>query len=107
MEKKTQQLNKILDEFLKNEARATDARILAIRRFLSVLNESVERYVTSKTEFDDPAARIKLSDMIDGMADIYREEISSLLLKRGKLQEYIVFVKTRRETETAEGKMLN
>lgn len=107
MEKKTQQLNKILDEFLKSEADATDTRILSIRHFLTVLNESVEKYVASKPELEDPDVRTKLSEMIDGMAEIYREEISTLLLKRGKLQEYISFVKNKRESEPSEDKLLN
>lgn len=107
MEKKTQQLNKILDEFLKGEADVTDSRILSIRHFLTVLNESVEKYIASKPEFEDPVVRAKLSEMIDGMAEIYREEISSLLLKRGKLQEYISFVKNRQEPENSDDKLLN
>lgn len=107
MEKKSTELNKILEEFLKGEADATDLRILAIRHFLVVLNESVEKYVESKPEFHNPSSREKLAEMIDGMAEIYREEASSLLVKRGKIQEYISFVQKRRAEEGFDDKTVN
>lgn len=107
MEKKAAQLNKILEIFLKGEAEAADNRILAIRGFLTVLNESVEKYVASEPKFSDPSARERLADMIDGMAEIYRQEVSSLLLKRGKLQEYIRFIQNRRAEENLEDIKVN
>lgn len=106
MENKSEQLNKILEEFLKSEAETTDSRIVAIRYFLTVLNESVEKYIASKPTSEEAETRIRLSQIIDGMAEIYQEEISNLLLKRGKLQEYIIYVKNKQE-EIISRKLLN
>lgn len=87
MENKAKLIDKILKDFLKNEAQATDVRILSIRHFLTTLNNAVDKYLEESDEESSEHKRLVI--MLDDMAEIYRNEISELLVKRGKLQHYI------------------
>lgn len=87
METKAKLIDKILKDFLANEAKATDMRIISIRHFLSTLNNAVDKYLEESNEENEERKRLVL--MLDDMAEIYRNEISELLVKRGKLQHYI------------------
>lgn len=87
MESKGKLIDKILRDFLTNEAQATDMRIMSIRHFLSTLNTAVDKYLEETSEENSERKRLVL--MLDDMAEIYRHEISELLVKRGKLQHYI------------------
>ena len=81
------EIDKILKDFLASEAQATDMRIMSIRHFLSTLNNAVDKYLEESDEENTERKRLVL--MLDDMAEIYRNEISELLVKRGKLQHYI------------------
>lgn len=85
MENKAKIIDGILKDFLKGEAKATDMRILSIRHFLAALNEAVEKYLMENNDNESKEDRERLINMINDMADIYRREISDLLVKRGKL----------------------
>lgn len=87
MESKGKLIDKILKDFLTNEAQATDMRIMSIRHFLSTLNTAVDKYLEETSEENSERKRLVL--MLDDMAEIYRNEVSELLVKRGKLQHYI------------------
>lgn len=87
MENKAKLIDKILKDFLANEAQATDMRIMSIRHFLSTLNNAVDKYLEESDEENGERRRLVL--MLDDMAEIYRNEISELLVKRGKLQHYL------------------
>lgn len=87
MDDKAKLIDKILKDFLANEAQATDMRIMSIRHFLSTLNNAVDKYLEESDEENTERKRLVL--MLDDMAEIYRNEISELLVKRGKLQHYI------------------
>lgn len=87
MDNKAKLIDKILKDFLANEAQATDMRIMSIRHFLSTLNNAVDKYLEESDEENTERKRLVL--MLDDMAEIYRNEISELLVKRGKLQHYI------------------
>lgn len=89
MENKGKMINKILKDFLAGEAEATDMRILSIRQFLSALNKAVDKYIENTENAANSEDRKKLVVMLDDMAEIYRNEISDLLVKSGKLQHYI------------------
>lgn len=89
MENKGKMINKILKDFLAGEAESTDMRILSIRQFLSALNKAVDKYIENTENTANSEDRKKLVVMLDDMAEIYRNEISDLLVKRGKLQHYI------------------
>ena len=87
MDDKAKLIDKILKDFLASEAQATDMRIMSIRHFLSTLNNAVDKYLEESDEENTERKRLVL--MLDDMAEIYRNEISELLVKRGKLQHYI------------------
>lgn len=87
MDDKAKLIEKILKDFLASEAQATDMRIMSIRHFLSTLNNAVDKYLEESDEENTERKRLVL--MLDDMAEIYRNEISELLVKRGKLQHYI------------------
>lgn len=87
MDDKAKLIDKILKDFLASEAQATDMRIMSIRHFLSTLNNAVDKYLEESDEENKERKRLVL--MLDDMAEIYRNEISELLVKRGKLQHYI------------------
>ena len=87
MDDKAKFIDKILKDFLASEAQATDMRIMSIRHFLSTLNNAVDKYLEESDEENTERKRLVL--MLDDMAEIYRNEISELLVKRGKLQHYI------------------
>lgn len=87
MDDKVKLIDKILKDFLASEAQATDMRIMSIRHFLSTLNNAVDKYLEESDEENTERKRLVL--MLDDMAEIYRNEISELLVKRGKLQHYI------------------
>lgn len=87
MDDKAKLIDKILKDFLTSEAQATDMRIMSIRHFLSTLNNAVDKYLEESDEENTERKRLVL--MLDDMAEIYRNEISELLVKRGKLQHYI------------------
>lgn len=87
MDDKAKLIDKILKDFLASEAQATDMRIISIRHFLSTLNNAVDKYLEESDEENTERKRLVL--MLDDMAEIYRNEISELLVKRGKLQHYI------------------
>ena len=87
MDDKAKLIDKILKDFLASEAQATDMRIMSIRHFLSTLNNAVDKYLEESDEENTERKRLVL--MLDDMAEIYRHEISELLVKRGKLQHYI------------------
>lgn len=87
MESKAKLIDKILKDFLANEAKATDMRIMSIRHFLTTLNNAVDKYLEESD--GETEERKRLVMMLDDMAEIYRNEISELLVKRGKLQHYI------------------
>ena len=87
MDDKVKLIDKILKDFLASEAQATDMRIMSIRHFLSTLNNAVDKYLEESDEENTDRKRLAL--MLDDMAEIYRNEISELLVKRGKLQHYI------------------
>lgn len=89
MESKGKLIDKILKEFLSGEAEATDMRIISIRHFLSALNDAVDKYVAESQDTENNEDKKLLVVMLDDMAEIYRNEISDLLVKRGKLQHYL------------------
>lgn len=89
MEHNGKLINKILKDFLVNETEATDMRIMSIRHFLSALNNAVDQYIAESEDEKDIESRKMLVVMFDDMAEIYRNEVSDLLLKRGKLQHYL------------------
>lgn len=107
MDKNSKVIDNILKGFLKNEAEATDLRILSIRNFLFALNDAVEKYLSDELlEGSSEKDRQTLVDMINDMADIYRNEISELLVKRGRLQHYLEIFKTSSE-DKSEGSMFS
>ena len=87
MDDKAKLIDKILKDFLASEAQATDMRIMSIRHFLSTLNNAVDKYLEESDEENTERKRLVL--MLDDMAEINRNDISELLVKRGKLQHYI------------------
>ncbi|MDE7314410.1 MAG: hypothetical protein K2N11_01760 [Mucispirillum sp.] len=89
MESKGKLIDKILKEFLSGEAEATDMRIISIRHFLSALNNAVDKYVAESQDTENNEDKKLLVVMLDDMAEIYCNEISDLLVKRGKLQHYL------------------
>ncbi len=89
MNEKGKIIDKILKDFIQNESQATDMRILSIRHFLSTLNTAVDKYLEDTKDAEDAGDRKRLVLMLDDMAEIYRNEVSDLLLKRGKLQHYM------------------
>lgn len=89
MENKGKLIDKILKDFLSGEAEATDMRIISIRHFLSALNNAVDKYIAESQEAENNEDKKRLVVMLDDMAEIYRNEISDLLVKRGKLQHYL------------------
>lgn len=107
MDRNSKVIDNILKGFLKNEAEATDMRILSIRNFLYALNEAVEKYLSDDlVEGSSEKDRETLVNMINDMADIYRNEISELLVKRGRLQHYLEIFKTSSE-DKSEGSMFS
>ncbi len=89
MESKGKLIDKILKDFLAGEAEATDMRIVSIRHFLSALNNAVDKYIEESYDEKNNEDKKRLVVMLDDMAEIYRNEISDLLVKRGKLQHYL------------------
>lgn len=89
METKGKIIDKILKDFLTGEAEATDMRIISIRHFLSSLNNAVDKYIAETSDTANSEDKKRLVVMLDDMAEIYRNEISDLLVKRGKLQHYL------------------
>lgn len=89
MENKGKLIDKILKDFLSGEAEATDMRIISIRHFLSALNNAVDKYIAESQDAENNEDKKRLVVMLDDMAEIYRNEISDLLVKRGKLQYYL------------------
>lgn len=89
MENKGKLIDKILKDFLSGEAEATDMRIISIRHFLFALNSAVDRYIAESENAESDEDKKRLVVMLDDMAEIYRNEISDLLVKRGKLQHYL------------------
>lgn len=89
MENKGKLIDKILKDFLSGEAEATDMRIISIRHFLSALNNAVDKYIAESQDAENNEDKKRLVVMLDDMAEIYRNEISDLLVKRGKLQHYL------------------
>ena len=89
MENNGKLVNKILKDFLKGEEETTDMRIISIRHFLSALNNAVDKYIAENYDEKNSEDKKKLAAMLDDMAEIYRNEISDLLVKRGKLQHYL------------------
>lgn len=89
MDNKGKLIDKILKDFLAEEAEATDMRIISIRHFLSALNNAVDKYIAESDSAENNEDRKRLVIMLDDMAEIYRNEISNLLVKRGKLQHYM------------------
>ncbi len=89
MENKGKSIDKILKDFLSGEAEATDMRIISIRHFLSALNNAVDKYIAESQNAENNEDKKRLVVMLDDMAEIYRNEISDLLVKRGKLQHYL------------------
>ena len=45
MENKGKMIDKILKDFITEETKATDMRILSIRHFLATLNKAVDKYL--------------------------------------------------------------
>ncbi len=101
MEEKSKIIDKILQEFITNEAQATDMRILSIRHFLSALNNAVDKYLEEQTDTESEDKK-RLVLMLDDMAEIYRHEISDLLVKRGKLQNYMSIFNSSSKTHNNE-----
>lgn len=89
MENKGKMIDKILKDFITEETKATDMRILSIRHFLATLNKAVDKYLEESEDTYENEDKKRLVTMLDDMAEIYRNEISDLLLKRGKLQHYV------------------
>lgn len=98
MEQKGKLIDKILRDFLKSETEATDIRIISIRHFLSALNDAVDKYISETVSGQDDEDKKRLVIMLDDMAEIYRNEVSDLLLKRGKLQHYLEMFNDKHST---------
>ncbi len=93
MEQKGKLIGKILKDFLIGEADATDMRIISIRHFLSALNNAVDKYIEESADAKNSEDKKRLVAMLDDMVEIYRNEVSNLLVKRGKLQHYMEMFK--------------
>ena len=104
MENNGKLVNKILKDFLKGEAETTDMRIISIRHFLSALNNAVDKYIAENYDEKNSEDKKKLAAMLDDMAEIYRNEISDLLVKRGKLQHYLEIFNDEYKTDAKTNK---
>lgn len=89
MNEKTKKIDTILMKFLLSEAESTDKRILSIRSFITALSNAVDKYIVDTTWEADKVERERLAEMVNDMMEVYSNEISELLVKRGKLQKYI------------------
>ncbi len=106
MEQKSKLINKILKDFLIGEAEATDMRIMSIRHFLVALNDAVDSYIKENVDEKDREDSKILVAMLDDMAEIYRNEISDLLVKRGKLQHYMNVFKNNKSNMDSHKKIV-
>ena len=89
MDNKTKKIDTILIKFLLSEAESTDKRIMSIRAFIAALNNAVDKYIVDSSWDADKKDRERLAEMVSDMMEIYSNEVSDLLVKRGKLQHYI------------------
>ncbi len=91
MRKEQAKINKILTNFLKSEANVTDERIISIRNFLAILQEATDKYLEDNHSKEE---REELSTLLESMSETYRQEVSHLLVKRGKLAEFVSVLQT-------------
>ena len=94
MDKKVKLIDNILKDFLAGERAAADNRIMSIRHFLSALDSAVSKHIIEGEHIKEDEKK-RLVNMIDDMADIYKHEISDLLVKKGKLQHYLNIFKQK------------